>query len=392
MDEYQHARFPAVALDGSLVGVVVAKRGYMLGEDRVPRPSPLPTPLRFADVLVDGDDPTASPVRLEADTVPHKDRTDLVVLAIAHAPGGLPVPGFEVSIAVGVPRRVLQVFGPRQVLYRGPAHPSLKEPVRTLPVITDPEPVARVPMTPAYAYGGKARMRLPGSEDVLDVACPANPFGKGYCVQNSPEGMADVWLPQVEDPADLLTPETVVRAAGTPEAVPVVATLGTFGRAWYPRSAYSGVPPYEADRVRAQVRGQADALDPESDADAIAMLRAFEPQILAPEFFQCASPGLAVPILAGDEAVTLRNLSSSGLLSFNLPGRAPQVLPAGSEPRRPIPMALDTVVLDVEAGLLELTFRGQVPMPSPEAVEAFLKAAIEVRDVELAEARRVVAD
>ena len=231
-------------------------------------------------------------------------------------------------------------------------------------------------------------MRLPGTDEVLDVGCPTNPFGTGYCVQNSPEGLEGIRLPQVEDPNDLLTPENLVRQAGVPEAVPVIATLGTFGRTWYPRSSYAGVPPCEVDRVRVQVRSGADALDPEKDADAIAMLREFEPPILSPLFFQSASPCLALPHLAGDEVITLQNLSASGFLSFNLPGRGPLIAFESVDGRRLIPVVLDTMVLDVEAGRLEMTFRGNVPLATPEAAEAFSKGALVVKDVDLSEMGR----
>lgn len=391
MSEYQHERFPGQELDGATVGVVVAKRTYVIGDDRVTRPSAEPEPVRFTDVLVEGDDPLASPVRLESDAVVRKERSDVVIQGVAYAPGGHAVPVFDVEVVVGRHRRLLQVSGPRQAIYRGPANPNLKEPVRALPLFTDPAPVLRVPVTPANAYGGSARFRLPGAEDVLDIPCSANPFGKGYCVQNSPEGVDGVSLPQIEDPSALLTPGTLVRELGAPEAVPALGTLGVYGRAWYPRSAYSGVPPHEVDRVRAQVRAQADALDPLADADAIEMLRDFQPPVLAAPFFQCASPGLALPYLSGDEAITLRNLTPSGLLSFNLPGRVPLVHLDLGDGLRAVAMILDTVVFDAETGRLELTFRGRVPLGAPDAVEPFLAGPIEVRDVDLVEARRAFA-
>ena len=139
MVEYVIARFSAVAPEGTLVGVVVARCDYLIGEDRVLRPSPEPSPVRFADRFFSGDD-LVDPVILESDTVAYKGLTDVVVLAVAYAPGGRPVPAFDVSVAVGRHSRVLTVCGPRHVVYRGPANPSLKEPVSTLPAFSEPEP------------------------------------------------------------------------------------------------------------------------------------------------------------------------------------------------------------------------------------------------------------
>jgi hypothetical protein len=385
---WQHLSFPAQEPDGTVVGVVVAKGTFTVGEDRVPRPAEDPEPVRLADALFEGEDPSVSPVRLESDLVARKDRTDVVVKAVAHAPGGRPAASFDAEVVVGRHRKRIRVMGPRQALYRGPARPSLKDPVKALPLFTEPAPVARVPVTPFLAYGGVARFRVPGTEDVLDLPCPANPFGRGYCVQNSPEGLEGLALPQIEDPENLLTPETLVRDLATPESVPWPAVLTPFGRAWYPRSSYAGVPPHDVPRVRDLVRAQADGLDPEKDADAIAMLREYEPPVLAPEFHQCAAPGLAVPLLAGDESVTLRNLSPDGTLSFNLPGRAPLVRVGTGDDARTVPMDLDTVAFDAETGRLELTFRGRLPLPTPEAVDAFPGAPVALEDVDLARARR----
>lgn len=386
--DWQHLRFPALDLDGTLVGVVVAKAAFTVGEDRVARPADEPEPVRVADVLLEGDDPSLSPARLEADLAVRKDRTDVVIRAVAHAPGGKPAASFDAEVVVGRHRKRIRVLGPRQALYRGPARPSLKDPVKAVPLFTDPAPVLRVPVLPSLAYGGVARFRVPGTEDVLEVPCPANPFGRGYCVQNSPEGLEGLALPQLEDPDHLLTPETLVRDLSAPESLPWPAVLTPYGRSWYPRSSYAGVPAYDAPRVRDQVRSQADALDPEQDADAIAMLREYEPPILAPEFHQCAAPGLALPLLAGDESVTLRNLSPEGALSFNLPGRAPRVRVGEGDDARRVPMVLDTVCFDVETGRLELTFRGRLALSGPEAADAFPGGPATVEDVDLATALR----
>jgi len=365
-------RFCAVDLDGSALGVVIAKAAFRVGEDRIPQPDPEPAAIREADVPWEGDDPSAVPLRLESDLVFRKDRADVVVLATAHAPEGRAEPSFDVEVGIGRHRRVLRVFGPRQAVYRGPANPSLKKPVEDLPRFTDPEPVRRVPVTPVLAYGGTARFRVPGTETVMEVPCPTNPFGRGYCIQNSPEGLDGLLLPQIEDPERLLTPETLVQDMAASESVPWPAILSPCGRAWYPRAAYAGVPPYDAPRVRDLVRAQADALDPQTEAEAIEMLRTYEPPLLAPEFFQCGARGLVFPRLEGDEVFLLRNLTPDGLLVFNLPGVRPRVVVGEGQEAREIPVMLDTLVFDTESSRLELTFRGRLTLESPEAGEAFL--------------------
>lgn len=389
---YEVERFPLQDLDGGLVALVVAKKAWSIGEDRVLRPADDPEPVLFANLLESGDDPTASPVRIEADTALVKPKADLVVIGTAHAPGGDPAPWFDVGVTLGSVRRTLRVFGPRRAVYRKPVRETKKEVVYSPPLFTDPTPVRRVAMSFTNSYGGVARYRLPESDDVLEIPCPCNPFGKGYCVQNSPEALDGLDLPQVEDPAALLAPETLVREIGAPENLPLPAGLGFYGSGWYPRVAYAGVMPHEVDRVRAQVREQAARLDPDKDAAAIEMLRDFDPPVLAPEFFQGAAPGLAVPFPRGDESVALKNLSPSGHLAFNLPGRRPLVtLDLGRGPEV-VPMALDTLVIMPDEARLLLTFRGRVSLRAPELAESLPTAPLELRETSVGDYERALAD
>jgi hypothetical protein len=245
-----------------------------------------------------------------------------------------------------------------------------------------------VPVDAHHAYGGVARFRVPGGDEVLEIPSPVNPFGRGYCVQNSPEGVDGVPLPQVEDPAALLTPETFVCDLARPEEAPTPAGLGVYGRSWYPRMAWAGVMPHEREHVRSLLREQAAKLDPVKDADAAAMLREYDPPVLAPEFFQCAFPGMAVPLLAGDEAVTLRNLTPSGTLAFNLPGRAPRIRLDRGAGLQDVPSALDTLIFLADPPRLVLVWRARVPLVDGAEGERFSTMPIQVEDVDLATARR----
>lgn len=392
MADYLFERFPAIDFDGRPVGIIVAKSTWIVGEDRVLRPSPEPEPVLFADVLLDGDDPTKSPALMESDSALVKDRTDVVIHAVAHAPEGRPVSSFDAEVVVGRFRRTLRLFGPRSASWRGSGKEARSGEGRTLPLFSDPAPVARVPVDAAHAYGGVARYRLPGGEDVLDIPSPVNPFGRGYCVQNSPEGVDGLALPQVEDPGRLLTPESLVRDLTRPDEVPYPAGLGVFGRSWYPRMAWAGVMPHDRDRVRDQLRDQAKKLDPAKDAETIAMLNEYDPPILAREFFQCAYPGMAAPLLAGDESVTLRNLSPEGGLSFNLPGRAPVIRIDRGGGFRGVPSVLDTLVFQVDARRLVLAWRARVPLEGDPGLEAFPLMPVEIEDADVATARRVSSD
>lgn len=389
---YEVERFTLADFEGETTGIVLAKKTWILGDDRVFTPSAEQEPVLFAAQPLEGDDPSACPLLFDADTALHKPLTDVVVHGIAHAPGGRAAREFEVAVLVGERRRVLRVFGPRQAVYRKPARSTKKKTVYTPPSFGDPAPVKRVPMDFTHAYGGIARYRMPDSDDVLDIPCPSNPFGHGYCVQNSPEGLDGLELPQVEDPDALLTPESMVRDMGSPESLPVPAGLGVFGSSWYPRVAWAGIMPYEMERAREQIREQADALDPKEDAETIAMLQDFEPPVMAPEFFQSAAPGMTFPHLSGDEPVSLKNLTPEGTLAFNLPGLRPLVTVEREEGPLVLDAVLDTVVFSVEAMRLVMTCRARCPLSSGDDPEAFARFPVEVEELTVNDYRRRLAN
>jgi hypothetical protein len=296
---------------------------------------------------------------------------------------------FDVEVAVGQHRRKLRVIGPRKAVWRKPAKETKRETVFTPPLFTDPGKVARVELTWQNAYGGIGRFASPDGE-VLEIPCPVNPFGKGYCVQNSREALDGLDLPLVEDPAAPLAPETFVRDLGAPDALPLPAGLGFYGRGWYPRVAYVGVMPHEVDAVRKQMREQAAQLDPEKDAAAIAMLQDYDPPVMDPAFHQAAAPGMSFPFLSGDESVALHHMTPQGLLGFNLPGVVPLLRVDRGAGLAPVPVTLDTVVLDVEEMRLVETFRARFPLSGQEDADRLPSMPLRIETVPLLEYRRTV--
>ncbi len=384
MVHYDVQILPRIDFQGRAVAVVVAKAAWTVGEDRVPRPDEAPQPILFADVLVDGEDPVVSPVLMEADTALLKDRTDIIVHGAAYAPDGTPVGAFDVTVAAGSHRRTLRVFGPRTAVWQ---KPSGKTP--TPPLFTDPTPVRKVAIDFRNAYGGPARYRIPNQDEVVEIPCPVNPLGKGYCVQNSPEGLDGLALPQIEAPDALLTPESIVRPLGAPEDLPVAAGFGVYGSSWYPRVAWFGVLPHEVPQVKASVADMLQKMDPVKDEAAIAMMQDYAPPTMAGQFYQAAAPGMSVPLLAGNEPFILKNLTPGGLLGFDLPGRTPQVsLDRGDGPRN-VTMALDTVVFLAETGRLILTWRGRLALDGPGDFDRLPAMPRDVRDGSVLEAARL---
>jgi hypothetical protein len=216
--------------------------------------------------------------------------------------------------------------------------------VRTMGSVraTEPLPFSRMPLCYERAFGGWDRS---SPDPASHTFHPRNPVGTGFRSPQSPfeEGLR---LPNLEDPADLLTRlGDVVRPAGfgflSPDWQPRLALAGTFDERWQKER----MPLYPADFDR--------------------------------RFFNAGSPGLVTAThLRGDEPVLVENASPLGRLSFRLPGeRAPGCrvrLLYG--PTVDVQLALDTVIVDTDASRLTILYRGHV---------ALRRGAQDVRSIQL---------
>ncbi|HEY0138737.1 MAG TPA: DUF2169 domain-containing protein [Nannocystis sp.] len=145
-----------------------------------------------------------------SDFWPIKLWTDVVVRGSAYGPEGRAVRSQRVVVTVGDGGKAIQVYGDRVVEW--PAHGQLR--------FGAPEPFTKMPLDWDRAYGGWDRRVDPGFGPNPTVAelsrlefdhpgmYPRNPFGCGYIVVDEP--VDGVPLPNLEDPAQLLTPETFV--------------------------------------------------------------------------------------------------------------------------------------------------------------------------------------
>lgn len=133
-----------------------------------------------------------------------KDRGELLLLAQAFAPGGIPVARRQVDVRVGPVAKRLEVFGSRVwIRERGIFRSS------------DPEPFASLPIDFAHAYGG--------------AGFGPNPTGVGFT--EPPDGSSRP-LPNVEDPFQpILSPDD------RPEGP---AGLGPLHLAWTQRTSRIG--------------------------------------------------------------------------------------------------------------------------------------------------------
>jgi hypothetical protein len=168
----------------------------------------LPEPLLF-DIWSDEELQPRFP--LGSDFWVNKERTDVVICGSAFAPGGRATPSMYVSVQVGGVGKRIAVFGRREVQWAGGR-----------PRFGRPEPFVEMPLTYQNAFGGlDNRVPIPADQrdDYMRLVelgmqfdhpglYPRNPIGKGYVVL--PEPVPGLELPNLEDPADLLTAERLI--------------------------------------------------------------------------------------------------------------------------------------------------------------------------------------
>lgn len=283
--------------------------------------------IRFADFPWEQEKPES--IAYPADLCLRKPGTDVVFVAKACAPGGKPVPSFDVRIEVGPLRKSLTIFGQRLWVEKGAA-------------LTAPQPIGEIDMRYDHAWGGRDDEDPDGY-----IEEPRNPIGVG--VTRKPASLTHKAVAAIEDPS------FPIRSART---APPPAGIGVVGRAWEPRRRYAGSYDGAWQEFRAPLL----------------------PDDFDDRFNLCASPGLiATPPLTGGEPVRLLNLTpQGGAVTFDLPKVHLEIefRVKGREPEIFTPY-LDTVLIDTYA----------IGPEKPLAVEmvwrAYVKAPRHLKDARI---------
>jgi hypothetical protein len=356
---------------------VLAKRTYQIVKDFPCQPLDTAPPL-VAEPEQDPDNPLL--LKNDYELYPFKLATDVVIKGHAYGRGRS---RFEVSAQVGPATKRLLVLGDRACQLH--ANGSLS--------FSTPAPVDKVPLRYSHAYGGRdqlaearhgipvATLIQPFVDEPIDLVraspftYPRNPAGRGYLIEATPEAVANLKLPNLEDPDALLQPETL--ALGSHLAwprMPIPQATDWVDYDWFPRLTYAGIvpdhdpPSKPIDEVR---HGWAapDILEEKTLAEKASLRLA-----------NGASLGLQVPYLKGGETVELVGMhKTEARLKFQLPRKRPRIRTDGRNGKlNETDPFMSVVIIEPDREQVTIVWCGWAPALRPYFPEELAKMPLEV--------------
>jgi uncharacterized protein YjbI with pentapeptide repeats len=276
------------------------------------QPSGLAHPLEeqlfpLGDTYPEGADPTVRSLAYASDLVPYKNHADVLLLATAYRPANTPTGAFPIGVHVGQWSKQLAVSGLR-TFKQGIVSSS----------ITEGEPLAAVPVTYEYAFGGPNFRQ--------------NPVGRGHKSDELP--LIEYPDQRMRRPGDKLAP----------------AGFGPISADWEPRKKMVGT--FGSDYLEKYWPGFP------GDFDA--------------RYFNAAPADQQVPgHLRGDEEIVLENLHPvHPIFATRLPGWRVVCTREDEDGRYEIvPLVIDTLWINPDADQLVMIWRGRMTVQTPDALE-----------------------
>lgn len=363
---------------GKYILSVIATRSYAFNERGQWGLAPEQRPLT-EDLQPDKENPDL--LASDSDLHPYKPRTDIVVKGHAHGIGG--PRQLDVLIQIGAATKRITVFGDRQC--------TLTAAGKLL--FSTAAPITKIPLAYSHAYGGRdmaaekqriAKFGPPAAKFGFDfgqaiakgrVTYPRNPCGKGYLIKASAEALESLKLPNLEDPADLLTPERleVGETLRWPK-MPLPQATAWLPYEWFPRICCTGFMPVFAPK-EAIFAEQSRGLIPET---VFRNARSDNPDVFS---ITCgASPGLQVPYLRGDEPMNLQNVHAKlSAISLKLPGDRPRIWTDGRKGKmNKTDPVIQTVLIEPDEMRVSIVWRGSAPALRPYMPEELKKMPLKV--------------
>ncbi|MCB9495822.1 MAG: DUF2169 domain-containing protein [Fibrobacteria bacterium] len=303
--------------------------------------------------------PATEATKLESELVAWKPCTDVVVIGDACSPTGKRARFFDAGIKIGKFQKSVRVFGNRKIQLKTFGF-----------AFTEPEVFERMPLHYGLAYGGRHMRTAKGDE----LSYPRNPVGRGFVVQPTPEELLTLQLPNLENPARILTPDSLVlKSYEKWVEAPEPWALGFTSRNFHPRLSLAGLPPSmatEAEITRLQTVN-------DSGGDQVSA----PTPVLNPEFHCGASKGLVLPHLKGDESVVLEYMDPEfPLFEFQLPGAIPTARIDVGMGWEWMDMVLHSVVIFKGTNQVEMIWRGSCRYDGPESMKDWEMFAMSVEE------------
>lgn len=329
---FPNFRFYSTDNAGRKFGVIIIKGTFEIGEDGRLTAAEEQAPMLFDDQ--DHGELNLSSLWHPADTAPVKPTADIIVNAVARAPGGQPLRSWECGIKVEGPEgtlveKRLRVTGPRSWLprWRTPLleedRPDWRRYRKLFKTweLSEPEPVTEVPLRYELAFGGTIQTGVDDDGNLRWDCEPRNPIGRGLIDAEWTDHTVPQPAPQIELAGAPIT---------DPYAHPAPQSLGPIPMAWAPRLRKGGT--FDQNWI--------DTIWPNWPPDYdFAYNNAAHPDLICPRH------------LAPGDRVTLDNLMpGDGPRSIVVPPVQPMaglVCADGRAARRA--MSLDTLFLDIGA-------------------------------------------
>lgn len=359
----------ATAPDAPCSLAVLAKRTYAIGAGGACVLAGEQLPLRTQPLF---DAARRDLFVADVETYPFKHLTDVVVRghAYAHDRGAAARGQARAEVRVGPFTKALDVLGDRSCTRAADGRLLFSSPTR----------FERMALGYDRAYGGwdeAAERRYghpwaalaPYLQAGTDLAAyspfvyPRNRHGRGYLLEATTEALEALLLPNLEDPADRLTPERLV--VGDPRRwheMPLPACTTWVPPSYFGRGAFLGMIPFWQPLPDA-LPEFARAFLPREVAQID--LAAGDP--LCVRYTNGASLGLQVPHVRPGDVLTLRNLHPTAPgLAITLPDDAPKISVDGRKGKllatAPV---IHHVEIEPDAQRLSIVWRGHAPALRP---------------------------
>lgn len=335
---------------------MVVKRSHRFGDDGALRPAPA-RPLEFADRWLDGGDASNAAPAAVSELCPPRPRCDVVVMGHCHPPGGRATE-CVCAVAIGGVEHRVRVVGDRTAWLPAGARRAR---------FTPPRPFAVMPLDWSRAWGGRDDF------DPTRRALASNPVGRGFWVEATPAEVPEAWRARAG---------AVALPLGAARRVDRYGPLPNL----LPESGWPG--PDDVLRPDGMGDDSGDGIGPVAFGWRAAHWAPEGRPSMASARHGQAPPGrgrnrapaaLQVPHPVGGAELVLTHMRAGvPRLALTLPRAWPAVYFNAGFGRAVVHMVLDTVLVEPDAGRLDLVWRGTLPMPAGRRPTTVMPRLLEV--------------